>query len=67
MLMTMLLRSQGFSRFKAEWMQDSAFTSKTDAPTEILEYIDTHHNSIRRHASLNYVALVKFKQLYHNK
>jgi len=42
-----------FSRFKAELMQDGAFTSKEDAQTEIFEYIEMYYNPIRRHSSLN--------------
>jgi transposase InsO family protein len=55
-----------FSRFKAELMQDGAFTSKEDAKTEIFEYIEMYYNTIRRHSSLNYVSPNKFEQNYYN-
>ena len=54
------------SRFKAELMQDGAFTSKEDAQTEIFEYIEMYYNPVRRHSSLNYVSPVKFEHLYYN-
>ena len=55
-----------FSRFKAELMQDGAFTNKEDAQTEIFEYIEMYYNPIRRHSSLNYMSPVNFEQLYYN-
>jgi len=54
-----------FSRFKAELMQDGAFTSKEDAKTEIFEYIEMYYNPIRRHSSLNYMSPVNFEQVYY--
>jgi len=56
-----------FSRFKAELMQDGAFTSKEDAQTEIFEYIEMYYNPVRRHSSLNYRSPVNFEQVYYNK
>lgn len=55
-----------FSRFKAELMQDGAFTSKEDAQTEIFEYIEMYYNPIRRHSSLNYMSPNKFETNYYN-
>lgn len=55
-----------FSRFKAELMQDGAFTSKEDAQTEIFEYIEMYYNLVRRHSSLNYRSPVNFEQVYYN-
>ena len=55
-----------FSRFKAELMQDGAFTSKEDAQTEIFEYIEMYYNPVRRHSSLNYVSPVNFEHLFYN-
>ena len=55
-----------FSRFKAELMQDGAFTSKEDAQTEIFEYIQMYYNPVRRHSSLNYVSPVNFEHLFYN-
>jgi putative transposase len=55
-----------FSRFKAELMQDGAFTSKEDAQTEIFEYIQMYYNPVRRHSSLNYVRPVNFEHLFYN-
>lgn len=55
-----------FSRFKAELMQDGAFTSKEDAQTEIFEYIEMYYNPVRRHSSLNYVSPVNFEKVYYN-
>ncbi|HEY9299785.1 MAG TPA: IS3 family transposase [Phormidium sp.] len=55
-----------FSRFKAELMQDGAFSSKEDAQTEIFEYIEMYYNPIRRHSSLNYMSPVNFEQVYYN-
>jgi len=53
-----------FSRFKAELMQDGAFTSKEDGQTEIEEYIEMYFNPIRRHSSLSSLSPVNFEQLY---
>ena len=55
-----------FSRFKAELMQDGAFTNKEDAQTEIFEYIEMYYNPVRRHSSLNYVSPVNFEHLFYN-
>ncbi len=55
-----------FSRFKAELMQDGAFSTKEDAQTEIFEYIEMYYNPIRRHSSLNYMSPNKFEHNYYN-
>jgi len=55
-----------FSRFKAELMQDGAFTSKEDAQTEIFEYIEMYYNPVRRHSSLNYISPINFEHLFYN-
>jgi len=62
----MLLWSRSFSRFKAELMQDGAFTSKEDAQTEIFEYIEMYYNPVRRHSSLNYISPINFEHLFYN-
>lgn len=55
-----------FSRFKAELMQDGAFSTKEDAQTEIFEYIEMYYNPLRRHSGLNYRSPNKFEQNYYN-
>ena len=56
-----------FSRFKAELMQDGAFSTKEDARTEIFEYIEMYYNPLRRNSSLKYRSPVNFEHLfYHN-
>ncbi len=53
-----------FSRFKAELLQKSTFTSLRQAQ-EIFEYIEAYYNRKRRHSALNYKSPENF-ELYIN-
>ena len=54
-----------FSRFKAELIQKGAFQSKEDAVTEIFNYIEMYHNTLRIHSSLGYVAPATYEKMYY--
>ena len=51
-----------FSRFKTELLQDGAFDNRTDAQTEIFEYIEMYYNTKGRHSSLGYQGPMTLKR-----
>ena len=55
-----------FSRFKAELIQKGAFQSKEDAVTEIFNYIEMYHNTLRLHSSIGYVPPATYEKKYYD-
>jgi len=53
-----------FSRMKSELVKNGAFMTKTDAYTEINEYIEVYYNRQRRHSSLGYQTPAEFEKKY---
>ena len=55
-----------FSRFKAELLQKGKFQSKEDAVTEVFNYIEMYHNTLRLHSSIGYVSPAAYEKKYYD-
>ena len=51
-----------FATLKAELIQPSIFSTRTQAMSTIFEYIEVFYNRVRRHSFLNYVSPHDFEQ-----
>lgn len=55
-----------FSRFKAELLQKGQFQNKEDAVTEIFNYIEMYHNTLRLHSSIGYLSPATYEKQYYD-
>jgi transposase InsO family protein len=54
-----------FSRYKAELLEDGAFTDIEEAKLETFNYIEGYYNPIRRHSALGYQSPADFEKRYY--
>jgi len=54
-----------FSRYKAELLEDGAFTAIEEAKLETFNYIEGYYNPIRRHSALGYQSPADFEKRYY--
>jgi putative transposase len=60
----MLLLKGAFSRYKAELLEDGAFSDVEEARIESFNYIECYHNRIRRHSSLGYLSPEEYERKF---
>jgi transposase InsO family protein len=53
-----------FSRYKAELLEDGAFSDVKEARLETFHYIEGYYNRIRRHSSLAYVSPEEYERKF---
>jgi putative transposase len=56
-----------FSRYKAELLENGAFTDAAEARMESFNYIEGYYNRIRRHSSLGYKSPLEYESEYYLK
>jgi putative transposase len=54
-----------FSRYKAELLENGAFSDTEEARLESFQYIEGYYNRIRRHSSLGYQSPLDFENAYY--
>lgn len=53
-----------FSRYKAELLEDGAFTDVEEAESESFNYIEGYYNRVRRHSALGYLSPDEYERKY---
>jgi putative transposase len=56
-----------FSRYKAELLEDGAFTDLEQARSETFAYIEGYYNRTRRHSALGYLSPENFERDYYQR
>lgn len=54
-----------FSRYKAELLEDGAFSDVEEARLETFNYIEGYYNRIRRHSALGYLSPEEYERKYY--
>jgi putative transposase len=54
-----------FSRFKAELLEDGAFSDVEEARMKTFNYIEGYYNRIRRHSALGYLSPEEYERKYY--
>ena len=53
-----------FATLKVEFIHESLFRTRSQATTEIFEYIEAFYNRVRRHSFIGYVSPQEFESDY---
>jgi transposase InsO family protein len=49
---------------KNEWIHHQKYNTRAEAKTDIFEYIEGFHNTVRLHSTLGYLSPVEFEATY---